>query len=171
MIGRLRTLVYVALALLLGITAGVGGVLWYQSSRVEERPVFALPDLAGERRSIAEWDGEVVLINFWATWCPPCREEIPLLIDLQREYGDRGLQVVGVALDRLPAVRDYAAAMEINYPILHGMGAAMEVQARYGNTRGTLPYTVLVDREGRIRHVFARQVHRADIEPIIREML
>jgi peroxiredoxin len=96
---------------------------------------------------------------------------MPLLVDLQDKYGDQGLQIVGVALDRPDAVKAFADKMGLNYPVLLGVGDAMEVSARYGDEGGTLPYTVIIDRERRIRHVFARQLHRADIEPVVREML
>lgn len=169
--GRLRMVAVAVLAAVLGAAAGIGGYRWYLNRGAEIRPLFALPDMNGERHSIAEWDGRVIVLNFWATWCAPCREEMPLLVDLQDKYGDQGLQIVGVALDRPDAVKAFADKMGLNYPVLLGVGDAMEVSARYGDEGGTLPYTVIIDRERRIRHVFARQLHRPDIEPVVREML
>ncbi|WP_440997630.1 TlpA family protein disulfide reductase [Arhodomonas sp. SL1] len=168
--GLMRRLIYVALALLLGIAFGVGGLLWYQERQGTVRPVFTLPDLDGERRSITEWDGQVIVLNFWASWCPPCREEIPLFNELQARFGERGVQFVGVAVDRLEAVRGFIEEQPLDYPTLHGVGAAMDVQTRYGSDSGALPYTVVIDRGGRIRHVFARQVREGELAPILSEL-
>jgi thiol-disulfide isomerase/thioredoxin len=126
-----------------------------KSRTPERRPDFTLADLSGARRSVAEWDGQVVLINFWATWCPPCREEIPGLIELQRRLGDAGLQIVGIALDRPDAVQRLAAELGINYPVLIGDLDVIAVAREYGNVIGALPYTVVVDRAGDI--AFSRQ--------------
>ena len=115
-----------------------------------ERPEFVLPDLQGRLRPVSEWGGKVLLVNFWATWCPPCLKEIPLFIDLQSRHGDRGLQVVGIAIDNPDAVSALAASRGINYPVLLGDEEAIDASVRYGNTRGVLPYTVVVDRRGRV---------------------
>lgn len=165
-----RIAAVVVAAALFGAAAALGGWHWYRNSAAWERPLFSLPDLDGERRSIAEWDGQIIVLNFWATWCAPCREEMPLFTELQRTYGDRGVQFLGVAVDRVDKVRQFMDAFDINYPSLHGIGAAMEVAALYGNEAGTLPYTVVIDRDGFIRHIFTRQVHRAELEPILKEM-
>ncbi|MGD8429861.1 MAG: TlpA disulfide reductase family protein, partial [Ectothiorhodospiraceae bacterium] len=114
--GRLRMVAVAVLAAVLGAAAGIGGYRWYLNRGAEIRPLFALPDMNGERHSIAEWDGRVIVLNFWATWCAPCREEMPLLVDLQDKYGDQGLQIVGVALDRPDAVKAFADKMGLNYP-------------------------------------------------------
>ncbi|MCI0401255.1 MAG: TlpA family protein disulfide reductase [Gammaproteobacteria bacterium] len=119
------------------------------------RPDFTLPDLKGTARNVGEWDGKVLAVNFWATWCPPCQEEIPEFIELQKEYGPRGLQFVGIAIDDLDSVRDFAQKMEVNYPILIGEQDAIQVATTFGNTIGALPYIAIVDRTGRI--VFARR--------------
>lgn len=111
---------------------------------------FSMLDLAGETRSSSEWQGKVVLLNFWATWCPPCIEEIPELIELQDSYAAQGLQIVGVAVDDEAAVRAFAAGMGFNYPILPGETDAIELSQRYGNRQGVLPYSVFIDREGKI---------------------
>ncbi|MCS4504321.1 TlpA family protein disulfide reductase [Arhodomonas aquaeolei] len=164
----MRRTIYIALAVLLGVAIGAGGLVWYQQRQPEMRPVFSLPGLDGERHAITEWDGQVIVLNFWASWCPPCREEIPLFNELQSRFGD--VRFLGVAVDRLDAVRRFMDEQPLKYPTLHGLGMAMDVQARYGNDAGTLPYTVVIDREGRIRHIFARQVHRGELAPILEEL-
>ena len=110
---------------------------------------FALPDLEGKTHQLNEWRGKVIVLNFWASWCPPCREEIPLFIALQKQYGARGLQISGVAIDSKDSVLAYQRSAGMNYPILIGDDDAMQVMARYGNASGSLPFTVILDPTGR----------------------
>jgi len=114
------------------------------------RPEFWLPDPAGVRHGIAEWDGKLLIMNFWATWCPPCLHEIPLFISLQERYGDRGVQFLGIAIDDGHKVRAFADEIGLNYPTLHGQLDAIEVMTAYGNKSGGLPYTVVISRSGEI---------------------
>ena len=172
---KIRTLAAVALAAILGAIAGAGGFALYEhrqhASQAFARPAFVLPDLQDNPQSVTQWDGKVLVINFWATWCPPCVREIPMFVELQQEYGDQGLQIVGVALDRLDEIRTFGERLGINYPVLYGVQPAMEVGMAYGNDAGTLPYTVVVDRDGHVRHAFRTEVHRDELEPILRELL
>jgi thiol-disulfide isomerase/thioredoxin len=117
----------------------------------ERRPELRLPDVDGRPRELAEWDGKLLLVNFWASWCAPCREEMPLLERAQQQHGERGLQVVGIASDSAAATAAFLRDFPVAYPILvddpdHGGDAA----ARFGDNRGALPYTVLVGRDGRV---------------------
>jgi thiol-disulfide isomerase/thioredoxin len=114
------------------------------------RPEFWLPDPQGVRHGISEWDGKLVLMNFWATWCPPCIHEIPMLIGLQERYGERGVQILGIAIDDGDKVKAFAEEVGLNYPTLHGQLDAIEVMGAYGNETGGLPYTVLIDPSGSI---------------------
>jgi len=111
---------------------------------------FSLPDLNGRARNLSEWHGKIIVLNFWATWCPPCKKEIPAFINLQRKYGVRGLQVLGVAMDGKNEVSAYAAKRGINYPLLLGPDHSLQLMARYGNPSGSLPFSVLIDRRGKI---------------------
>lgn len=111
---------------------------------------FSLLELDGKMHALEEWRGKVIVLNFWATWCPPCREEIPLLIDLQKKYGAAGLQVIGVAIDNKTAVMRYRQSAGMNYPILMGDDDTLQLLARYGNSSGSLPFNVVIDRSGSI---------------------
>lgn len=116
------------------------------------RPAFTLPDLNNRPHSIAEWDGHPLLINFWATWCEPCRKEIPAFIKARKRYADQGLEIIGVAIDLPGMVSEYADEMDIHYPLLYGQENAIDINYRYGNQTGALPYSVFVDADGIIRH-------------------
>ncbi len=116
----------------------------------QPRPEFAIEGLDGKMHNIREWDGKVILLNFWATWCPPCKKEIPDFIAAQKALEGQNFQVIGVAVDNIPAVKEFAAKMGINYPIMAVQDEAVELSRRYGNTRGGLPYSVLIDKNGKI---------------------
>lgn len=127
-------------------------------------PAFSMPDLDGRERRLDEWSGRVVVLNFWATWCAPCLEEIPMFIEAQRRHGDAGLQFVGVALDEPDAVRRFSERLGINYPLLVDAAAGLQVIGRYGNMMSVLPYTVLIDREGRIQEAQAAALDARTLE-------
>ena len=117
------------------------------------RPDFTLADVTGMEHRVNEWDGRVLVLNFWATWCPPCRREIPEFVTLQDKLGGRGLQFVGIALQRPEEVGDFIREYGINYPVLAGEMSVVQIAQSYGNAVGALPYTVIVDRSGHIAFV------------------
>lgn len=137
----------------------------------QQRPAFRLPDRQGVMHNVDEWNNRVLVINFWATWCPPCRDEIPEFIEMQKTYADQGLQIIGIALESAEAVADFVSEMGINYPILVGELEAIKVAEKYGNRHGVLPYTVIIDRDQTIRHVHAGVLSRARAEEIIVPLL
>ena len=115
------------------------------------RPDAALPDLDGRTRSLEEWDGRLMLVNFWASWCAPCREEMPILDAAHEHHGGRGLTVLGIAADDVAAAQGFLAQFPVRYPILvDEPGAGEDVSIRFGNNRGVLPYTVLVGPDRRV---------------------
>lgn len=107
-----------------------------------------LPDLAGNEQALSQWQGKVMVLNFWAPWCPPCRKEMPGFVRLQEKYAGRGLQFVGVALDELDKVQAYADEIGVNYPILLGDMSAVMLGQAAGNRLGGLPYTLVLDKRG-----------------------
>jgi len=110
------------------------------------------PDLAGKVRTLGEWRGKVLVCNFWATWCAPCREEVPLLAAASRKYGPAGVEIVGIAIDNGPKVSEFAASFRIPYPILIAETSGLSLMGQLGNSAGGLPYTVVADRNGKLIH-------------------
>jgi len=140
-------------------------------SAAETLFVSTLPDLEGNNQTFAQWRGKLLIVNFWATWCPPCREEIPQFIKVQEKYRSRGLVFVGVAVDKKDAVRAYADEIGINYPVLFGGFEAMELSRQVGNRAGALPFTLIIDRSGKIIATKLGGLTQAKLEPIIGPLL
>lgn len=151
-----------ALALLVAIFLGAGaiylGLNWGPSKQQEivADPLSpgalyttSFPDLKGNAQALGQWQGKIMVLNLWATWCAPCRDEIPVLIKLQRKYVERGVIFVGLALDDAEPVAKYSKEMGIDYPIVVGGAGAGEFARRLGNRNGLLPFTVIVDRSGK----------------------
>ncbi len=124
----------------------------------EAVPEITLTDATGARRRLAEWKGRPTLINFWATWCEPCRREIPLLQKLRSQYSADGLEVVGVAVDSREAVLQYAQEMHIDYPVLIGEQDGLDAVAAFG-METVFPFTVFTDRQARIVTLKVGELH------------
>ncbi len=133
-------------------------------------PEFSMLGLDGVRENFKQWQGKARVINFWATWCAPCKEEIPALIKLQDKYRSHGLQIVGIAADNQEAVRQYAEKMGFNYPVLLG-NESIEVAEMLGNDIGVIPYTVFVDQAGNIHSVKYGKVDIEALESTIKQLL
>jgi thiol-disulfide isomerase/thioredoxin len=123
---------------------------------------LTLPDLDGKTQPLSQWHGKRVLLNFWATWCAPCRKEMPELSAAQTHYPN--VQVIGVALDQPQAVREYLKHTTVDYPILIGINADPEPTLRFGDTVGALPYSVLIGPDGRIQRTKLGPFGAAELE-------
>ena len=134
------------------------------------RPEFAIADLNGQIRNIKEWDGKIILLNFWATWCPPCLSEIPGFMELQEQYGDQGFQVIGIAVDDEEAVRDFANEIKMNYPVMAAELEAIELSSRYGNKMGALPYSVIINRQGEISDRITGELSKTRAEALLKKL-
>ena len=165
-----RLFVYGLIALL-ALLAGVIAQRWISAPPAVVLPEPTLVDLKGEAHRLAEWRGKVLVLNFWATWCAPCREEMPEFDALQKELGDKGLQFVGVAIDDPAVVRGYLAKYPVNYPILVGDAGVPEWADSLGNELSVLPFSVVFDREGRISDahtgLFRRQELLEKVNPLL----
>jgi thiol-disulfide isomerase/thioredoxin len=115
-----------------------------------QRTDATLPGPDGHAQTLSQWDGKLVLLNFWASWCAPCVEEMPLLDRFQQRHATRGLQIVGIASDAAGPTRAFLAEHPVAYPILIDDPERGDLSRDYGNTHGVLPYSVLIGRDGRI---------------------
>ena len=129
-------------------------------------PTFSLADLEGGQRELSEWSGKHRLLNFWATWCAPCRREIPLLKTFQEAHGNR-FQVIGIAVDYPDAVADYAVEAEFNYPVLVGQEDAMAVAETSGVEFIGMPFTMIVAADGELLNAHIGEILEADLEHIV----
>jgi len=126
-----------------------------------------LPDLAQRQHALSEWRGKVLVVNFWATWCPPCREEIPGFVRLSEKYKEKGVEFVGIGVDSADKIRDYAAKEGINYILLIGDTSAMDIAPAFGNRAQGLPFTVVLDRSGAIRKVKIGLFDEAELDGVL----
>ncbi len=136
----------------------------------EQLPSFALKDTEGTDRDSSEWKGKILIVNFWATWCPPCLEEMPLLIEFQGQYSSRGVQVVGVAVDNLQQVKDFMDVYGINFPVLVGSDDAIALAQRMGNRISSLPYTAIFDKDGRTLYAQPGKITRETLEKALKSL-
>lgn len=143
------------------------------SSDAASSPALAvsLATLEDGKASLAQWQGKVLVVNFWATWCAPCRKEIPEFVKMQGALESRGLQFVGIAIDDMAQVRSAAKQLGINYPILVGEIDAAELGRMLGNEVGALPYTVVMDRGGRVVKTILGATNEANLAPILEPLL
>ncbi|HET7268027.1 MAG TPA: TlpA disulfide reductase family protein [Oleiagrimonas sp.] len=112
---------------------------------------LTLVDLDGKAHTIAQYRGRRVLLNFWATWCHPCRKEMPLLSAVQRRHGPQQVRIIGVAMDQPAAVRQYLTHTPVDYLIVKGLDVHPDLTVRFNDTRAALPYSVLIGADGRIQ--------------------
>ncbi|EGV33927.1 Redoxin domain protein [Thiorhodococcus drewsii AZ1] len=133
----------------LGETPLVEGLADHSRNRLETLPDFRLPDLDGREVPSNAWAGKVLVLNYWATWCPSCLKELPLFVSTQKALKDSGVQFVGITADQPQDVRDFVAEHPINYPLLIADPEAIELSKRLGNRLEGLPYTVIFDHRGR----------------------
>lgn len=143
----------VLLAALLGGAFVASRSGWFAPGPGErEKALFAarLPDIEGAEQSLEQYRGKVMVVNFWASWCPPCIEEIPGFTRLQERYRDRGLVIVGIAIDEPDAVRPFMEKLKVNYPVLTAEVVGYDLLRAAGDEKGVMPFTLVVGRDGRI---------------------
>ena len=133
-------------------------------------PDFSLKDLAGKATPISEWGGKSLVINFWATWCAPCRREIPLLKSIAAEWAGRDLAVLGIAVDYRDKVKEFAGQFKIDYPVLIGDQDALDVAAQFGMDSPAFPFTVFTDGRGEVVALFVGELHRQQVDFILSQV-
>ena len=163
----------IALVAVLALVVGV----FLQKHNTADRPLaaaqldFSFPDINGQNKSVSQWRGKVLLVNFWATWCPPCLKEIPEFIQWQQEFQAHGVQFVGIALDDPKAVNDYLQQVAINYPILIAGDAGAMLAQQLGNIINAVPFTVIVDSQGQIVHRQPGELSREQFLKVVQTLV
>jgi peroxiredoxin len=159
-----------------GALAAIAGVLagpWLSDTPGDAGKLATarLTDLSGKARSLSEWQGRILVINFWATWCPPCREEIPALVRARDGMQASGVEFVGIAIDQVAKVQEFARNVHISYPLLMADASGLELVRALGNPSGGLPFTVVLDRKGVIAHRNLGAITQQKIEEQLKPML
>jgi thiol-disulfide isomerase/thioredoxin len=131
----------------------------------------SFPDLLGTQRPLAGWRTPALVCNFWATWCEPCREEIPLLIALRQKYRANRVEIVGIGIDHVDKMQQFAKDFNIPYPLLVGQPGGIELMSELGNQAGALPFTVVRDSAGAIRFRHLGRLRPGDLEPVLGAIL
>ena len=161
-----------ALVAALALAAGIGFALYDRTPPDASKLLgLTLPDAAGQPQAVAQWQGKVVAVNFWATWCGPCREEMPGFVRVQAEYGPKGLQIVGIAIDNADKVQQFSKELGLNYPALIGGYSAMDLSKDLGNSLLALPFTVVLDRQGKVAYTHLGPVKPDRFRRIVAKLL
>ncbi len=142
-----------------------------EAVKIPERlPDFTLDDRNGKPTPISAWRGKSLILNFWATWCAPCRREIPILESIDAEWSARNVAVIGIAVDRRDEVLAFAREFHVAYPLLIGEQDALDAAAAVGVATPVFPFTVFTDRRGEVVAVFIGELHRPQADLILREV-
>jgi thiol-disulfide isomerase/thioredoxin len=173
---RLGRRAFVLGAAAAGVLALAGGIAFRLVGREATRDgsavlALSLPDLDGRTQPLAQWRGKVLIVNFWATWCAPCREEMPEFVAAQARDGDKGVQFVGIAVDDVDKVRSFAREIGLNYPALIGGYGAIELSKTLGNNLSALPFTVVLDRAGRVAHTQLGPLKQAKLDRLLADLV
>jgi peroxiredoxin len=171
-IERRDLLIFGGVGLAAATAGAILGPLALQSqSGAPELLSAAFPDLAGRERRIVEFQQRALVANFWATWCEPCREEVPLLVTTYENYKSAGAVVLGIGIDSAEKLKRFAAEYRIAYPVLVADANALELMRKLGNRAGGLPFTVVLDSHGRLVHRKLGAVRRGELDTILPRLL
>ncbi|MCK9386987.1 MAG: TlpA family protein disulfide reductase [Sulfuritalea sp.] len=134
-------------------------------------PELALTDLKGQPQSLGQWRGKLLVVNYWATWCHPCRQEMPGFSRLQDKYRDKDVQFVGIGIDHADKIEEFQKTTPVSYPLLIGDIGAMENSVELGNSRKALPFTVVFDRRGELFLTKLGRFTETDLEQHLIELI
>ena len=124
---------------------------------------LTLPDADGQMHDLSQWRGQIVVVNFWATWCPPCRDEIPDFVTLSQTHRNNGVRFVGLSIDSAANVADFRAELDVPYPLLVGNADVLNLATTLGNPAQALPFTLILDRQGLIRHARVGRLSKTEL--------
>lgn len=139
----------------------------------ETAALFAstFPDEDGKQQQLSQWQGKTVVLNFWATWCGPCREEMPELSELHTEYSNKNVVVLGIALDEVEAIKEFTTETPVSYPLFSADEIGSQLAANLGNDKSALPYTVIIKPDGSIAKTYFGRISKALLEEALVKIL
>lgn len=173
MLNKLKTPIFY---LVLMMTIGFGIFHFFLNTQAEDggnqstKTLFAanFPDENGQPQALEQYAGKIVVLNFWASWCEPCREEMPELSQLHTEYKDRNLVVLGMAIEDVAAVKDFLKETKVSYPLFAADMQGMEIASNLGNNKGVLPFTVIIKADGTIAKTYFGRVTKPLLEQTLK---
>jgi thiol-disulfide isomerase/thioredoxin len=170
---RRNTLILIGVA---AAAAGAGflaspGILQRGPGETDALRAARFLDLDGKPRTLADWQGKILIVNFWATWCAPCLEEIPILVAVREVYASAGVEIVGIAVDLHSKIVEFSKKLSISYPLLIADAGGLDLMRQLGNTAGGLPYTVFLDRSAALVRRKLGALKRQEIEATLSQLL
>lgn len=172
-----RQTALLATVALLALAAGIGMSIWHRLPGTPEPGVAdtllqaSLPDLHNQPQTLGQYRGKVLIVNFWATWCPPCREEIPHFVETQERLTGENVQFIGIALDNPKDVAGFVREFAVNYPVLIGGINESEKMRALGNSTGGLPYTLIYDRQGQLKERIIGGLDKSRLELLLAPLI
>jgi thiol-disulfide isomerase/thioredoxin len=131
----------------------------------------SFPDAQNKPQSLAQWRGKVLVVNFWASWCSPCREEMPALDALQEKYAPKDVQFIGISAEDVSKLIQFSTEVKVGYPLLAGDIDAMSLAESMGNDKSIVPYTVVVDKKGKIAGIWFGTVDNSKLEATLAALI
>lgn len=168
---NLLLVVVAVLALAVGILLQSNRYSSAQPEAVSPALNFSFPDIHGQEQPVSQWRGKILVVNFWATWCPPCLKEIPAFIELQQAYQNKNVQFVGIAIEDRQPVADYMQRTSFNYPVLIAGDNGSVLSRQLGNIIGAVPFTVIVNPQGQIIHRQPGELTKEQFLQIVQPLL
>jgi thiol-disulfide isomerase/thioredoxin len=143
------------------------------NSQVSTQALFAasFPDQDGKPQALKQWQGKIIVLNFWATWCPPCREEMPELSELNKKYQNKNVIVVGVSTDEVSLVKKFTQEVKVSYPLLAADMAGSDLAFNLGNNQDVLPYTVIIKADGTIAKTLFGRISMPNLEETLNKLI
>ena len=171
----MKKIVTACIALLLVASIGFGFRYFIsdkQSSETSTEALFSatFPDEKGQIQALNQYKGKIIVLNFWATWCEPCREEMPELSSLHEEGKDKNITVLGIAIDDVDAINEFNKQTKVSYPLLVADMQGMELASNLGNDKGVLPYTVIINADGSVAKTYFGRVTKPLLEDTLHKI-